>query len=607
MHIDRKLPFLCVYRKPPDKEDAGTERLVKGEASYLIAPGETRHRGAVAALVRRVVEMLSREFGAFLIVEVWAAPDGGKATDPAVPTVLPTFTIYTPRSASIASTVEVFVRRLKRVRVLKHGVEVEVVRDGRGCPPGLRPLLTTSDARILSCSVLGIAVPPVYRKPKSTEEFPLLIRSLRRNLSLALRHTYFEFTRSCTTHRPPHYHSLGRRAVVQAVWAVDRQLAAVSNQFDYLLQLTPVNASVAWKQFQRKNFERPPEFHYPPLGIDPTVLKQRLYRIPIERIEDPVLQRLFREKQEEVELKLTMLRDRDTPRFLYESLQLFGGVEDKLLHLAQSLLTQLPPGKDAHEGPHIDAEELARRVEKELEFYQHDCPGFKAKVRVTEEVSGPIVSRGTLLINSDLRLPVSRVNALLAHEVGTHLLTYSNGRMQPFQQLYSGLAGYEELQEGLAVLSEYLVGGLSRNRMRQLAGRVVAVRCLVDGASFVETFRILNHKHRFVQRTAYTTTMRVYRSGGLTKDMVYLRGLQAILRYVQKGGDLFPLLVGKIAVEHIPIIEELQYRKVLQPAPIVPRFLKDAAALERLAGLSGGAGSVAGLVDGMSGNQEDAG
>ena len=82
-----------------------------------------------------------------------------------------------------------------------------------------------------------------------------------------------------------------------------------------------------------------------------------------------------------------------------------------------------------------------------------------------------------------------------------------------------------------------------------------------------------------------------------------MRGLQAILRYVQKGGDLFPLLVGKIAVEHIPIIEELQYRKVLQPAPIVPRYLQDATALERLAGLNGGTGSVVDLADSASGRK----
>lgn len=595
LHIDRQLPFLCVYRQPPDFKDAGTERLVSGEAAYLIAPGGNESRSGVAHLVREVVRTLSAEFGAFLLVEIWAAPDGGKANDPAVPTVLPTFTIHAPRTG-LSRTLDALESRLKRIKILKQGVEVSVVRDAKTHPPLMRPLLSKADAKQLNCSIIGIEMPPVYRKANSTAEFPLVARALRRSVSVALRQAYFEFARSRTTHRPAHFHSLGRRAVVKAVWEIDRQLADVSNQFDYLLQLTPVNTTSAWKQFQRDRFQRVPEFHYRPLPVDPATLKRQLYKIPIGRIEDPALQRLFQEKQDELELKLTMLRDRDTRRFLYESLQLFGGVSDPLLDLAKELLRHLTGKGPRETGAPLDAEAFAARAEQEFAVYREACPDFKASARVAHDVSGLIVSRGKLLINSDLQLPPSRVDALLAHEVGTHLLTYYNGRMQPFQQLYSGLAGYEELQEGLAVLSEYLVDGLSRARMRQLAARVVAVRSLTDGATFVETFRILDDDYGFSQRTAYNITMRVYRGGGLTKDAVYLRGLEAILKYVQKGGDLAPLFVGKMAIEHIPIIKELQYRNVLRPIPIMPHYMQDAEATERLEALRGTNGSVVDLV-----------
>jgi uncharacterized protein (TIGR02421 family) len=596
LHIDRQLPFLCVYRQPPDYEDAGTKRLVNGEASYLVAPGASSFRKSVAKLVRNVVETLSREFGAFLIVEIWAAPEGGKSNDPAVPTVLPMFTIHAPTTTKMTRSVEALQRQLKRVKVLKQRVAIEVIRDDHPHPPNMRPLLTKTEARELSCSFIGIAVPPVFREPNSKAEFPLLARSLRHGLSLALRQTYYEFARSRTTHRPAHFHALGRKAVVKAVWDIDRQLAAVSNQFDYLLQLTPVNTNGAWKQFQRERFQKAPEFHYRPLPVDPTVLKRQLYKVPIERVEDPALQRLFREKQEELELKLTMLRDRDTSRFLYESLQLFGGVRDDLLRLAQDLLRQLSGRDRGDKERTITAEGFAQCAEAEFAFYRQASGEFHATAQVTDEVSGLIVSRDKLLINADLCLPPCRVAALLAHEVGTHLVTYYNGRLQPFQQLYSGLAGYEELQEGLAVLAEYLVDGLSKSRLRQLAARVVAVRQLTDGASFVDTFRTLDNRYGFTQRTAYNITMRVYRGGGLTKDAVYLRGLQAILRYVRKGGDLTPLMVGKMAVEHIPIIKELQYRNVLKPAPIMPRYLQDARAIERLERLRGADGSVADLM-----------
>jgi uncharacterized protein (TIGR02421 family) len=166
--------------------------------------------------------------------------------------------------------------------------------------------------------------------------------------------------------------------------------------------------------------------------------------------------------------------------------------------------------------------------------------------------------------------------------VGTHLLTYFNGGAQPFKMLQSGLPGYDALQEGLAVLSEYLVGGLTADRLRVLAARVIAARALVDGASFVDVFRELTRTHGFSQRSAYTTTMRVFRGGGLLKDAVYLRGLLDVLKYVARGGDLDILFTGKIATRYVSVIEELVMRKILKLPPVYPRYLEIEGARARL-------------------------
>ena len=95
--------------------------------------------------------------------------------------------------------------------------------------------------------------------------------------------------------------------------------------------------------------------------------------------------------------------------------------------------------------------------------------------------------------------------------------------------------------------------------MRILAARVVAARHMLDGASFIDTFRTLDRNYEFSQRTAYTIAMRIYRGGGLTKDAVYLRGLLQILRYLREGGELEPLFVGKVASAHLPLIFELSH------------------------------------------------
>ena len=268
---------------------------------------------------------------------------------------------------------------------------------------------------------------------------------------------------------------------------------------------------------------------------------------------------------------------------MHGSLQLFGGVSSGLVDTAEDLLRRLPRKNEKSEESPISAREFAERAREEIAEYQKQDAIFTAKVRVTSTVGGVMVSRGRLLIGKQVSISRSRANPLIQHEVGTHLVTYYNGMSQPFQQLASGLAGYEELQEGLAVLAEYLVGGLDRARLRQLAGRVLAVRMCVDGASFIEAFRSLVDEHGFATRTAFQITMRVHRGGGLTKDAIYLRGLENLVRGLRSRDQLESMFIGKAAMRHLGILEELLHRSVLREPPLRPRFLDHPGAGERLA------------------------
>ena len=103
-----------------------------------------------------------------------------------------------------------------------------------------------------------------------------------------------------------------------------------------------------------------------------------------------------------------------------------------------------------------------------------------------------------------------------------------------------------------------------------------------EGAEFSEVFNTLHVHHRFAQKSAFNITLRVFRGGGLLKDMIYLRGLNRVLDHLGSGGAFQPLLVGKFGAGHLPIIRELQWRKVLAAPPLKPRYLEDAAAAARL-------------------------
>src|SRR5690606_1128433 len=169
-------------------------------------------------------------------------------------------------------------------------------------------------------------------------------------------------------------------------------------------------------------------------------------------------------------------------------------------------------------------------------------------VEIRPDATGVMVSGCDLIVGQALRVPGGRVPALIQHEVGTHLVTYVNGTYQPIRLMAAGLAGYEQTQEGLAVLAEYLVGGLSPFRPRQLAARVVAVHGMVAGRSFVDVHGDLVAAG-FSASSAFTTTMRAFRSGGLTKDAIYLRGLVEILEHLAYGGDLDLLWLGKVSLD----------------------------------------------------------
>ena len=151
-----------------------------------------------------------------------------------------------------------------------------------------------------------------------------------------------------------------------------------------------------------------------------------------------------------------------------------------------------------------------------------------------------------------------------------HVLTYRNGADQPFGQLKLGMAGYEELQEGLAVFAEFCSGGLTRPRWRQIAGRVVAVASLVEGAGFLDIFRLLHLDYDFGKRAAFMMTMRVVRGGGFTKDMVYLRGLRAVIEHVRSAETIEPLLIGKVSQDHLDVLEEMQWRGLIRPPRLRP-------------------------------------
>ncbi|HUO86880.1 MAG TPA: tyrosine/phenylalanine carboxypeptidase domain-containing protein, partial [Thermoanaerobaculia bacterium] len=599
LYLDRRLPFVVVYRRPADREDLGAERLVTGESCYAVAdltagagasgegePGDEVDVAAdgpvggvaadpgaeLAEVLGWTVSALARHFPHVLLLETWTRPEGlgpwpaaeevegavvpGEAPPPA-------FRVFPGDAPATAAALGKALREI----VLDDRAAWVTIEEGLAAPPGLEALAPLAgDLRPGVLCRLGVEVEPVFRHGAGGVLYPVRFVELRRSWHRALEEALFEFCTQRAELAVPHFLALGRREMPEALWRIDHTLAEVSETFDYLLQLTPVNFDDAWEEFSAAGCRKRPHLRYRPLTVDVDRLKRRLYDVPLHAIEDPTVTALFREKQEELDRQITMLLDRDTPRFFHGSMLVYGEVDDDLVAVAREVLDRHPPsspGRRRSAGGRLDEAAFAALARSEVDRFRRVLPGIGDLVEIRDDMyAGLMVSRGRLLIGRGYSVSAQRAQALVHHEIGTHVLTDLNGRAQRLRQLYLGFAGYEALQEGLAVLAEYLCGGLTAGRLRTLAGRVVAVRAMVDGAGFAETHRLLTGGHGFSPESAFTMVFRVWRGGGFTKDKVYLEGLRDVLAHLEQGEEIEPLYVGKVAAAHLPVVRELELRGV---------------------------------------------
>ncbi|MFH1728788.1 MAG: tyrosine/phenylalanine carboxypeptidase domain-containing protein [Pseudomonadota bacterium] len=574
IHIDRQLPFLCVYQKNDTIDDRAIESLVKTEASYLIVQSSLKHKKIFKDFILNIAQSLSQEFGAYYFLELFpntSQEDLAKNGEAYLREAI--FNIYPERTYKLNKTIDVLISHLKKIKIQKLTIEVNAHYRAKK-KTFFREIIRSKEFKNMNLFYTGLEIPSVYKEISGNDYYPLIVRNLRRSLSKTLKRTFHSFANHNTSTSPKSYLSLGKRAFNKKVWEVDRQLSEIEDSFDFLFLVTPFNIEEAWRYFKKNKYQIKPEFRYRPLPVDPISLKRSLYQVRTDKIDDPVLEQIFTDKQKDLDLQLSMLDSRGTNRFLYGSIQLFRPLTKDVIETAHLLLKQkLGKQKEVSRKGYLNAFTFAELARSEIEFYKSLNSNFNAKVEIKEDMNNSLlVSRGNLLIGKNLSVPKDRANALIQHEIGTHSLTYFNGTLQPFKQLSSGFAEYEELQEGLAVLAEYLVGGLNDFRLKLLALRVIAVDLMCKGASFVETFNIMAQKYQFDLYTSFLVATRTYRGGGYTKDAVYLRGFLQLLDYLKNGNELDLLYYGKFAKRHIAFIKELTYRKVLNPNILFPKY-----------------------------------
>ena len=574
VHVDRLLPFLILQRSD-DPSQSLARRIGVDSPSYLIWSGEDDL--VALSAIEEVTRHLVKQGGRLLLVSLDDQPL--QARDEHSQELAPFVAqIGAGDGGNVGRAAAILDKALHAIEIDLRHCKVERVPFAPILPAAFDRLLNGIDG----VERLSLRVPQIHRRGDGVE-YPGIRHDLSAAIGDALLRAACAFLDDGKTQVPAHYRALGRSAYLAAALKADRKLDRVSRSFDFLLSISPIDTGKAYDRFVATGEDEAPHFHYRPLTVDPDIAKRELYSIDLDALEDPMLEQLLGEKRRELDAQLTMLATRNTPAFRPASMFLYGSVEAPLLADAHIILAA--SSKDPPRGRAVGAAEVAEAARSLAARYAAIDPAFQPDIQLREDIAGLLVSGRKLLIASDSIMPAHRLDALLAHEVSVHLLTHFNGAAQGLGIFRTGLAGYEGIQEGLGVFAEWASGGLTRTRLRLLGARVIAVEAMLAGATFIDVYRALTRDHGFSRKGAFGIVARVFRSGGLAKDAIYLRGFRGVMDLIRAGASLEPFWLGKIAARHAPAIQELLQRGLVQAPRFIPFFMSDQSAQERIASL----------------------
>ena len=359
-----------------------------------------------------------------------------------------------------------------------------------------------------------------------------------------------------------------KHPVEAIISTIDSELYSIVDGINILDAVKPLNYLQEKEKFFANNFSTGPSFTYKTTDVDTFALKRRLYNLPLEQIQDEDLYKLYLAVIDSYADKIDQYKSIGTNEFLYDSLRYYGEPNEKDINNAQFIL-HLPSNPNDKAGELVDAQGIVKILSKMAE-----AENYTWEVKLDETmVANALVSGTTVRINSNAKLYETDANALAHHELGVHLATSLNGQKQPLRILSLGCPLNTMTQEGLAILSEYLSGNLTVQRLKILALRVIAVKSMIEDKNFRTTFLILKELYNVADEQAYTITARVYRGGGYTKDYLYLKGFSLILSAYEHEKDFNNLLAGKTSLEFLPLITRLIDKGLLvAPHYITPAF-----------------------------------
>lgn len=356
------------------------------------------------------------------------------------------------------------------------------------------------------------------------------------------------------------------------VRAVDKLFAQIDKEISLIKHLRPINLQEEVNRCLQDSAYNP-VFSYAPLP-NMQDIQARLHQ---QIIDDSPIGQLLAKKRVELLKRIEVLKVRSGPAELFTSASsaLFAAPSSSLLRQAQAQFHN----RNACAMPTPEAEML--NAQQVLELFQsilvkYGLHDWSVKIR-QNMVSAVSVGGNNIFLRKNAIFSPRRVEALIAHEIETHVFTAENGTLQPYQLFRRGCANYIETQEGLAVYNQNRVYGTHHGKYYSPARNVLALDYAIKH-SFAETRAYLQKEFYLNDKRAISQTVVLKRGlqdtkerGAFTKSAVYFRGWRAIEAYLEKGGSIANLYIGKVAVEDIDTIKKISG---LQKALLLPKWVR---------------------------------
>lgn len=332
---------------------------------------------------------------------------------------------------------------------------------------------------------------------------------------------------------------------------------------DYDLKLDKISRKLSFSSINPTNVEKERQRFFSEKGYEPQFeyahhknnLENLKHELSLVTPDDSVVGKVLAGIRDKYLLDICLIESRGTEQFQDASMKLYGEPDKRLLRQARKLIYL----KVRPEPNEYSTQQIIRKLR--LAFMKY---GFDWKIEQKDMVANAAVrqSERLLLIKKNARFSHEFLKRIIVHEIGTHVLRAENGASQPYLFFARGLPGYLMTEEGLAVYNEEQNDCLNNYILKVYAGRVLAVHLAMQ-SSFSEVYESL--RRYFTKNTAWRLTVRAKRglkdtsrAGAFTKDIAYLKGYMSIKDFVAKKGDMNQLYYGKVGIDHISLLQEME-------------------------------------------------